>query len=268
MKKTGVLFLSISILLSGCSTSQLDQSMHQTLSKNEENGGGPNIGLNLSTAGKAAEIVDSVAGTDYKSKVGGVETAVQVAGEIKNAVAGSNSTDPVKTIKSAVQAVGNSKGDINSPSSSERVQATVTNIKDGDTIEVRLNGKKETVRFLLIDTPESVKPGVAPQPFSQEASKYVKKKLTGKRVELERDISDARDKYGRLLYYVYVDGQSIQEDLLSKGLARVAYVSPPNVKHVDKYRAIQKEAQKAKLGIWSIEDYVQKDGFHPEVLSK
>ncbi|WP_051330841.1 thermonuclease family protein [Aneurinibacillus terranovensis] len=145
--------------------------------------------------------------------------------------------------------------------------AKVSRVVDGDTFKVIINGKEETVRMLLIDTPETVKPNTPVQPFGKEASNFTKAMLTGKTVQLERDISDARDKYGRLLYYVYVNGKSVQEALLENGLARVAYVYPPNVKYVDQYRAIQSRAQKEGIGIWSVENYVQADGFHPSNTS-
>lgn len=147
-----------------------------------------------------------------------------------------------------------------------RIQAKVTEVVDGDTFKVTINGKEETVRMLLIDTPETKHPDKPVQPFGPEASKFTKDLLTGKTVELEKDISE-RDKYGRLLAYVYVNGQSVQEKLLEKGLARVA-VYPPDVKNVDKYREIQSKAQKAGVGIWSIENYAQEDGYHAEVVKK
>ena len=75
--------------------------------------------------------------------------------------------------------------------------------------------------------------------------------LEGKVVGLEKDVQE-RDKYGRLLMYVYVDGQSVQEQLLERGLARVA-VFPPNVKYVDEYRAIEAKAKQEKVGMWAPE---------------
>lgn len=148
---------------------------------------------------------------------------------------------------------------------SKRIKTQVTRVVDGDTFEAMINGKKEKVRLILVDTPETVKPGVPVQPFGKEASDFSKNLLTGKTVELEFD-AQQRDKYGRLLAYVYVDGKSVQEQLLEKGLARVA-VFPPNVKYVDKYRAIQSKAQQQKIGIWSIENYVRDDGYHPPVTT-
>lgn len=143
--------------------------------------------------------------------------------------------------------------------------AEVVSITDGDTIKVRINDRVEAVRFLLVDTPETSHPRLGEQPFGQEAKAFTKQMLEGETVQLEKDVSD-RDKYNRLLYYLYVDGKSVQEELLRNGLARVAYVYVPNTKYVDRYYEIQKEAQKKGVGIWSIENYAQEDGFHEEVV--
>lgn len=154
------------------------------------------------------------------------------------------------------------------PTAPKRIQAKVITPIDGDTIKVQLNGKEETIRLLLIDTPETHHPKLGEQPYGKEASNFTKSLVEGKTVELEQDVNNGPDKYGRLLYYVYVDGKSIQEQLLQKGLARVAYIYVPNVKYVDKYREIQGKAQKAGVGIWSVENYAKEDGFHPEVVKK
>lgn len=176
-------------------------------------------------------------------------------------------TENPKTQPVATVAPKQTKKEAPSPSSVEtddrktRITATVVNVIDGDTLVVKLLGKKETVRMILVDTPETVHPDKPPQPFGKEASDFTKSLLTGKSVELELDVQE-RDSYGRLLAYVYLDGKSVQEELLAKGLARLA-VYPPNVKYENTYREIQEKAQQQKLGIWSIENYVQEDGFHP-----
>ncbi|MFD1357162.1 thermonuclease family protein [Fictibacillus halophilus] len=148
-------------------------------------------------------------------------------------------------------------------SEKDRIPVQVLNVVDGDTIKVKVDGKSETVRFLLVDTPESVHPNKPVQPFSKEASKHTENMLSGSNVELELGIGE-RDKYGRLLAYVYADDKSVQESLLEKGLARVAYVFEPNTKYVDDYEKIQKQAQKEGIGIWSLENYSQEDGYIPE----
>lgn len=151
------------------------------------------------------------------------------------------------------------------PSDRKTFDAEVVSVTDGDTIKVRINGQVEAVRFLLVDTPETNHPRLGEQPYGQEAKAFTNQLLEGKTVQLEKDVSD-RDKYNRLLYYIYVDGKSVQEELLRNGLARVAYVYVPNTKYVDQYYEIQKEAQEKGVGIWSVENYAQEDGFHEEII--
>jgi len=139
------------------------------------------------------------------------------------------------------------------------ISASVVEVIDGDTIKVKIKGKIETVRFLLVDTPETKHPQKGVQPFGSQAYQFTKSLLSGKTVQLEKDVQE-RDKYGRLLMYVYVDGKSFQKELLKRGLARVA-VYPPNIKYVDEYRKIEREARKMGVRIWSIDGYVQEDGF-------
>jgi micrococcal nuclease len=140
--------------------------------------------------------------------------------------------------------------------------ATIVSVTDGDTFKIKFNNKVETVRLLLCDTPETVSPRVGVEPYGPEASKFTKSMLPpGKQVIVEKDVSD-RDKYGRLLAYVYVDGKMINELLIEKGLARVAYVYVPNTRYVDEFRKIQEVAKQKKLGIWSIENYASKTGFN------
>jgi micrococcal nuclease len=146
------------------------------------------------------------------------------------------------------------------------IEAKVIRVVDGDTLEVTIGGKKETVRMILVDTPETKKPNTPVQPFGPEASAFTKETLEGKDVKLERDVSE-RDQYKRLLYYVYLGDKMFNEMLLEKGLARVA-VYPPDVKYVDQFREIQKEAQEAKLGIWSIENYATDKGYDDSKAKK
>ncbi|MDR6998321.1 thermonuclease family protein [Neobacillus niacini] len=145
--------------------------------------------------------------------------------------------------------------------------ATIIKNVDGDTVVIKLNSREEKVRMLCVDTPETHHPRLGVQPFGPEASAYTQKILTvGKKVQIETGIGNGRDKYGRLLAYIYVDGKMFNEMLLEKGLARVAYIYAPNTKYVDQFYAIQKEAQKKKIGIWSIENYAEEDGYHEEVV--
>ncbi|MEK8196655.1 MULTISPECIES: thermonuclease family protein [unclassified Lysinibacillus] len=139
---------------------------------------------------------------------------------------------------------------------------------DGDTLKIQYNGSTEKVRLLLVDTPETNHPSLGEQPFGQEAKEFTKQLLKDKKtVYLEFDVS-YRDKYKRLLAYVYTDeGINIQEELLKNGLARVAYIYEPNTKHVDWFETVQRTAQQQAIGIWSVENYVTDRGFRKEVFN-
>ncbi|WP_026021749.1 thermonuclease family protein [Bacillus timonensis] len=149
----------------------------------------------------------------------------------------------------------------------KRIEVELVQPSDGDTIAVKYKGNCESVRFLLVDSPETSHPRLGEQPYGKEAKEFTRNSVeNARKIELEFDIGPQRDKYGRLLAYVYVDGKMIQEGLLRNGLARVAYIYPPNTRYVDQFDAIQKKAQKQGVGIWEIENYAQEDGFHPDVI--
>ncbi|WP_243385420.1 thermonuclease family protein [Bacillus kexueae] len=148
---------------------------------------------------------------------------------------------------------------------SGRLEAEVIDVVDGDTMKLIVDGNEETVRLLLVDTPETVHPTKPVQPFGPEASEYAKEMLMNKEVEIELDVNE-RDKYGRLLVYLYINGQMFNEILLENGLARVAYIYPPNTKYVDRFRDVEKKAKQKGIGIWSIENYVLEDrGFNEDI---
>lgn len=149
--------------------------------------------------------------------------------------------------------------------STNKLEATVMKIVDGDTITVQLNGKKETIRMLLIDTPETHHPHKPVQPFGQEASQYAEQILSNSKVTLEIGTTK-RDKYGRMLAYVYKDGKMYNELIVKEGLARVAYVFPPNDKYVDTLKETEATAKEQNLGIWSIPNYVKENGFDTSVV--
>ncbi len=140
---------------------------------------------------------------------------------------------------------------------------------DGDTIKVTMHdGTKETIRFLLVDTPETVKPRTPIQPWGNEAHAFTKKELEGKDVQLEIDPKNKRDRYGRLLAYVWINGKDFNLTLVKDGYARVAYVSRKTAPHLQEFNDAQSKARARHLLIWSIDGYVKKDGFHPEVVPK
>lgn len=150
--------------------------------------------------------------------------------------------------------------DSDSDSKSGFVAATVTRIVDGDTIEVNINGKTEDVRLLLVDTPETKHPDLPVQQFGPEASKFAKDTLSGQKVRLEYD-GPERDKYGRILAYLWIGDKTFNQMLLEQGLARLAYIFDPPYTHMDAFTQAENEAKSAKLGIWSVPGYVTDEGF-------
>ncbi|MDA1477309.1 thermonuclease family protein [Bacillus sp. CLL-7-23] len=145
---------------------------------------------------------------------------------------------------------------------------TLVKAIDGDTIKVKYKGQEKTVRYLLVDTPETKKPNSCVQPYGKDASKRNQDLVNGGKLELEFDKGDRTDKYGRLLAYVYVDGKSVQEKLLKEGLARVAYVYPPNTKYLDQFKEDEKNAKNKQSAIWSKSNYVTEKGFNGCVSNK
>lgn len=128
----------------------------------------------------------------------------------------------------------------------------VTRVVDGDTIIIDYNGKEERVRLIGVDTPESVHPNAEKNTeFGKTASNFTKQYLENKYVKIELDVQE-RDKYGRLLAYVYLDDIMYNKTLLQKGYAKIA-TYPPNVKYVNDFTEIQKEAQNNKKGLWGLE---------------
>ncbi len=122
----------------------------------------------------------------------------------------------------------------------------VTRVIDGDTIEIEGG---ERVRYIGIDTPETVDPRKPVQCFGVEASNKNNELVEGKMVRLEKDVTD-RDKYNRLLRYVYVGDTFINLELVKQGFA-YSYSYPPDIKYQDQFVKAQKEAQKAKRGLWN-----------------
>ncbi|MEQ6390389.1 thermonuclease family protein [Bacillaceae bacterium S4-13-58] len=153
------------------------------------------------------------------------------------------------------------KRNLNKKKNPNFISAKVTRIVDGDTIEISINGKEESVRLLLVDTPETKHPSLPVQEYGPEASQFAKTKLLGKQVQLEYD-GPKRDKYDRLLGYLWVGGKTFNEMLLEEGLARIAYIYYPPYTHYDAYVKAENRAKSAKKGIWSIDGYVTADGFN------
>ena len=129
-----------------------------------------------------------------------------------------------------------------------RETARVLRVIDGDTILVEVDGREERVRYIGVDTPETVAPDRPPGCFGQEASAANRALVEGKTVQLERDISE-RDRFGRQLRYVYVDGALVNEELLRQGYA-AATTFPPDVREDGRFRTIERTAREAGRGLW------------------
>lgn len=125
-------------------------------------------------------------------------------------------------------------------------EAQVLEVIDGDTIRVSLDGTEYTVDYLLIDTPETTDPA---QLFGPEAADFNRVLLEGKTVRLEEDASRIGPD-GHLLRYVWFGELLVNEEILRQGLAKVV-PSPTDLRHLERFLAVQSEAQAAGIGLWS-----------------
>jgi micrococcal nuclease len=127
---------------------------------------------------------------------------------------------------------------------------TVTRVVDGDTVHVRVSGQDETVRYIGIDTPESVKPGTPVECFAKAASAANERLVDGQQVRMSYDV-ERRDRYGRLLAYVYRtrDGAFVNAELVRQGYARTLTI-PPNVRFAERFSALARDAREARRGLW------------------
>jgi len=131
-----------------------------------------------------------------------------------------------------------------------RGAAVVTRVVDGDTVHVSVGGRDETVRYIGIDTPESVKPGTPVQCFAKAASAANERLVAGERVRLSLD-AEPRDRYGRLLAYVYRarDGTFVNAELVREGYARTLTI-PPNVRYATRFAGLARRAREGQRGLW------------------
>jgi len=126
--------------------------------------------------------------------------------------------------------------------------AYVTRAVDGDTIEVRLGGETEDVRYIGVDTPETVKPGTPVQCFGPQAHRFNARLVEGHRVRLVFGV-ERRDVYGRLLAYVHLGDRFVNAELVRRGLARTLTI-PPNDRLAGRFERLQQAAARAGRGLW------------------
>jgi len=169
-----------------------------------------------------------------KLVVGGGVVGVILLSAILNSGSGENkevaSNDDVKTVNNEA----------------EEQLFKVVKVVDGDTITLE-NG--EVVRYIGIDAPETAHSSKTVQCFGEEASEKNKELVEGKMVKLEKDISE-RDKYDRLLRYVWVDGIFVNDYLVREGYA-YASTYPPDVKYSEQFLKTQQEARRQNKGLWA-----------------
>lgn len=126
----------------------------------------------------------------------------------------------------------------------------VRTVIDGDTIELE-NG--ERVRYIGINAPEIMRREDTswvydPHPFGEDAKEFNRRLVEGKRVRLEYD-QEVRDRYGRLLAYVYVEDVFVNAEMVKAGLAET-FVKLPNTRHAALLTHVKEEAQDRRRGIW------------------
>jgi micrococcal nuclease len=126
--------------------------------------------------------------------------------------------------------------------------AYVTRVVDGDTIEVRLDGEEEDVRYIGVDTPETVKPGAPVQCFGPAASRFNHRLVEHRRVRLLFGV-ERRDVYGRLLAYAHLGRRFVNAELVRRGLARTLTI-PPNNRFAPLFARLERQAARVGRGLW------------------
>ncbi len=137
--------------------------------------------------------------------------------------------------------------------SGHSVDARVVRVVDGDTIVASVEGDDQYVRYIGVDTPETVKPGTPVQCFGERASAENHRLVEGRTVRLVFD-RERRDDYGRLLAYVYTGEGSgparfVNATLVRSGFARTLTIAP-NTAHAALLARLQKSAGQAGRGLW------------------
>ena len=143
---------------------------------------------------------------------------------------------------------GSPGGDGGGEPGGRSLQAQVARVVDGDTIEVRTGDGTEDVRYIGIDTPETVKPEEPVQCFGPQSSAANRRLVEGRSVRLVFD-RERRDIYDRLLAYVYVGDRFVNAALVREGFARTLTI-PPNVAHAGLFHRLARAAGRAGRGLW------------------
>jgi len=132
--------------------------------------------------------------------------------------------------------------------SGQSLEARVTRVYDGDTVEALVSGRREKIRYIGIDTPEMDDPRPAVLEMAREAARANRELVGGRIVRLELDI-EQRDRFGRLLAYVWLGDTLVNEWLVSEGYA-AAPSFPPNVRYQDRLRDAEQDARVGERRLW------------------
>jgi micrococcal nuclease len=129
---------------------------------------------------------------------------------------------------------------------SDAVRGQVVRVVDGDTIVVDVDGQVVTVRYLGVNTPETVDPGRPAQCYGREATARNAALVAGREVHLDADRED-RDRFGRLLRYVWVGGTMVNYVLVEEGYADI---EPYEIRYADGFRRLRDAALEQRRGLW------------------
>lgn len=144
---------------------------------------------------------------------------------------------------------GDGEDESGEPSGGHVERAEVLRVVDGDTIEISLGDEVEDVRYIGVDTPESVTPGEPVECFGKRASAYNQRLVAGRDVRLVFD-RERRDQYGRLLAYVYAGPTFVNAELVRRGFARTLTIAP-NTARAPLLDRLERQAGRAGRGLWS-----------------
>ena len=129
-----------------------------------------------------------------------------------------------------------------------RIEAYVVEVVDGDTARMRIAGREQSVRYIGIDTPESVIPGEAPECFGKRAAALNRELVEGEEATLVLG-AERRDRYDRLLAYVYAGDLFVNAEIVRRGFARTLAIAP-NTDFADRFARLQQAAANAGRGLW------------------
>lgn len=179
---------------------------------------------------------------------------------VTNNMNSSSTVDPVEVMKQAEAVITLEDAEKATGEVAQPIEFISAN--DGDTFSVNIDGKKERVRLLMVDTPEMNYNKGEPMPYAEDAKNFTTEVLkNAEDVQLLFDKGPETDNYDRLLAYVFVDGVLLQELLLQEGYAAIRYVNKPNNTLEDELRDIQADAEKNGVNVWSLDGYFENNRF-------